>query len=324
MRAAQTHEASRRGAPVWSMRCILFLCGWLDSRRAQPGFNSTFLIPRAHNASTKSLHLRFLIFHLHGAMSAARGEKSVILNNLHPFQLRRAALPCGMMKHAGKARSSAFKIIFWSLVLLLALCAAGVIATIFGTLVAAISSVLITLWLLFALFTLYFFRDPAPKTPTIPNAIVSPAQGKVDLIDETTEEVFMGGRCKRISIFLSVVDVHVQRAPVSGQIVFMKQTLGKFLSATKSDCGLHNENVLMGIAPADYPGQKVALRLIAGLIARRIVPWVNEGETVTRSDRISLIQYGSRCDLYLPLTAKIHAKLNDRVKVGETIVASFE
>ena len=229
-----------------------------------------------------------------------------------------------MMKHAGKARQSAFKIIFWSLVLLLALCAAGVIATIFGTLVAALSTALITLWLLFAVFTLYFFRDPAPKTPAIPNAIVSPAQGKVDLIDETTEEVFMGGKCKRISIFLSVVDVHIQRAPITGRIAFMKHTLGKFLSATKSDCGLHNENVLVGIEPADYPGQKIGLRLIAGLIARRIVPWVNEGETVSRSERISLIQYGSRCDVYLPLTVKIVAKLGDRVKVGETIIASFE
>lgn len=229
-----------------------------------------------------------------------------------------------MMKHAGKARRSAFKIIFWSLVLLLALCAAGVIATIFGTVVAALSTALITLWLLFALFTFYFFRDPTPKTPTIPNAIVSPAQGKVDLIDETTEEVFMGARCKRISIFLSVVDVHIQRAPVSGRVAFMKHTLGKYLSATKSDCGLHNENVLLGIEPSDYPGQKIGLRLIAGLIARRIVPWVNQGESVSRSERISLIQYGSRCDLYLPLTVKIHAKLGDKVKVGETIVASFE
>src|SRR5690349_17047028 len=229
-----------------------------------------------------------------------------------------------MTKHAGKARRSAFKIIFWSLVLLLALCAAGVIATIFGTVVAAVSGVLISLWLLFAVFTMYFFRDPQPKTPSIPNAIVSPAQGTVDLIDETIEDVYMGGKCKRISIFLSVVDVHVQRAPVSGRIAFMKHTLGKFLSATKSDCGLHNENVLLGIEPADYPGQKICLRLIAGLIARRIVTWVSEGEAVPRSERISIIQYGSRCDLYLPLTVKIVAKLGDKVKVGETIVASFE
>ena len=229
-----------------------------------------------------------------------------------------------MTKHSGRARQAAFKIIIWTLILLVVLFAGGLVASMVGTIIAAVTSVLVGLWILFAIFSLYFFRDPAPKTPSIPNAIVSPAQGTVDLIDETTEPMFMGGRCKRISIFLSVVDVHIQRAPVSGQVSFMKHTLGKFLSATKSDCGAHNENVLIGIEPADYPGQKLALRLIAGLIARRIVPWVAQGESITRSERISLIQYGSRCDLYLPLSTKILAKLGDKVKVGETIVASFE
>src|SRR5688572_13321725 len=229
-----------------------------------------------------------------------------------------------MIKHSGKARQAAFKIIIWTLVLLAVMFAAGLVASMVGTIIAAVTSVLVGLWILFAVFTLYFFRDPTPKTPSIPNVIVSPAQGTVDLIDETTEPLFMGGRCKRISIFLSVVDVHIQRAPITGQITFMKHTLGKFLSATKSDCGAHNENVLMGIEPTDYPGQKLALRLIAGLIARRIVPWVAQGESVTRSERISLIQYGSRCDLYLPLSVKILVKLGDKVKVGETIVASFE
>jgi len=229
-----------------------------------------------------------------------------------------------MMKHSGKARKAAFRIIVWTLILLAVVFAAGVLATMVGSIIAAVTTALVALWGVFAVFTLYFFRDPTPKTPSIPNAIVSPAQGTVDLIDETTEPVFMGGRCKRVSIFLSVVDVHIQRAPVSGQIAFMKHTLGKFISATKSDCGAHNENVLIGILPSDYPAQKVGLRLIAGLIARRIVAWVAPGESITRSERISLIQYGSRCDLYLPLSTKILAKLGDKVKVGETIVASFE
>ncbi|HKQ38729.1 MAG TPA: phosphatidylserine decarboxylase [Verrucomicrobiae bacterium] len=208
--------------------------------------------------------------------------------------------------------------------LLVLIFAAGLVASMIGTIIAGVATVLAALWIVFAAFTFYFFRDPTPKTPSIPNAIVSPAQGTVDLIDETTEPMFIGGRCKRLSIFLSVVDVHIQRAPISGQVAFMKHTLGKFVSATKSDCGAHNENVLLGIEPSDYPGQKLALRLIAGLIARRIVPWVAQGESITRSERISLIQYGSRCDLYLPLNVKIVAKLGDKVKVGETIVASFE
>ena len=103
----------------------------------------------------------------------------------------------------------------------------------------------------------------------------------------------------------------------------LKHTEGKFLSATKSDCSEHNENVLVGFVPSDYPEAKVGLRLIAGLIARRIIPWIEVGETVPRSERISLIQFGSRCELFLPKSVKIHAKLGDKVKGGETILASF-
>lgn len=228
------------------------------------------------------------------------------------------------MKHSGKAFKAAMRIIFWTLVLLLALCAAGVLATLLGSLLAAISAGLVTVWVLFVLFTLYFFRDPDALAPAIPNAIVAPGHGKVDVIDETAEPEFMGGQCKRISIFLSVIDVHVQKAPVTGKLVYHKYKEGEFLSATRADCSEHNENVLLGIVPTDYPDQKIGLRLIAGLIARRINVWATAGEVVNRSERISLIQFGSRCDLYMPLTAKIHVKLGDRVKGGESIVASFD
>lgn len=228
------------------------------------------------------------------------------------------------MKHSGKAFRAALRIIFWTLVVLVALFAAGVLATLLGGVIAAISGALIGLWLLFVLFTLYFFRDPEPLAPTIPNAIVSPAHGKVDVVDETTEMEFMGGPCKRISIFLSVVDVHVQKAPVSGKIAFVRHKEGQFLSATKADCALHNENVLLGFLPTAYPEQKLAIRLIAGLIARRIIVWSELGESVNRSERISLIQYGSRCDVYFPMNAKVHVKLGDRLKGGESIIASFD
>ena len=228
------------------------------------------------------------------------------------------------MKHSGKSTRAGLKIIFWTLVLLLAVFAIGVIGTVLAAIVATVSTVLVAVWILFALFTLYFFRDPNPTTPSIPNAIVSPAHGTVDVIDETTEPEFIGGPCQRISIFLSVIDVHVQKAPVSATITHLKHTTGKFLSATRSDCSAHNENVLLGFEPTDYPNQKIGLRLIAGLIARRIITWVQLGETVPRSERISLIQYGSRCDVYLPRTVKIHAKLGGKVKGGETIIASFE
>lgn len=228
------------------------------------------------------------------------------------------------MKHSGKAFKAAVRIIFWTLVLLAALFAAGVLATLLGSVIAAISTALVAVWVVFVLFTLYFFRDPDPLAPTIPNAIVSPAHGKVDVVDETIEVEFMGGPCKRISIFLSVVDVHVQAAPVAGKLVFHKHKEGEFLSATRADCSEHNENVLLGFVPTHFPEQKIGLRLIAGLIARRIIVWAATGEVINRSERISLIQFGSRCDVYFPLTTKIHVKLGDRVKGGETIVASFD
>src|SRR5262249_59308610 len=130
------------------------------------------------------------------------------------------------------------------------------------------------LWVLFALFTFYFFRDPEPILPSDPKAIVSPAHGTVDVIDETTEAEVMGGPCRRISIFLSVIDVHVQRAPVSGRITHFQHKPGKFLSATKAHCAEHNECVLLGLEPTSWPGDKMGLRLIAGLIARRLFPSV--------------------------------------------------
>ena len=227
------------------------------------------------------------------------------------------------MKHAGKAQRAAWRLIFLSLGALLVLLGVGFLAKSVGAFGVGLASVLATLWILFAAFTLYFFRDPEPRTPNDRAAIVAPAHGTVDVVDEAEEVEFMGGRCRRISIFLNVFNVHVQRAPVSGKIVFQKHTDGEFVSATRSDCGDHNENVLLGFAPTDYPNEKLGVRLIAGLIARRIIVWAGAGETVPRGERISLIQFGSRADVYLPLQAKVHCKLGDKVKGGETVLASF-
>jgi phosphatidylserine decarboxylase len=223
-----------------------------------------------------------------------------------------------------KALRAALKIVFWSLILLLAVLAGSVVARYLADAINWMAGGLIALWVVFSACTLYFFRDPNPDTPNIPNAILAPAHGKVDLIDETTEMEFIGGPCRRISIFLSVFDVHIQRAPLSGRIAYLRHTPGKFLSATSCDCALHNENTLIGIEPAAYPGKKIALRQIAGLIARRILTWVEPGAKVPRGERIGLIQYGSRVEVFLPMEVKIHARLGDRVRGGETVVASFE
>jgi phosphatidylserine decarboxylase len=146
----------------------------------------------------------------------------------------------------------------------------------------------------------------------------------VDVIDTTTEPKFMGGECQRISIFLSVIDVHVQNAPVGGKVAYMKYTEGAFMNAMKTECATCNENVLIGFESFEPAGTKVGLRLITGVIARRIVPWIDLGDEVARGDRISLIQFGSRCDIYLPRSARIRVKLGDRVVGGETVLATFE
>src|SRR5438552_4150349 len=109
------------------------------------------------------------------------------------------------MKHSGKAFRAGLRIIFWTLVLLIAIFAIGILGTLLGAIIATVSTVMVVVWLLFTLFTLYFFRDPNASVPSIPNAIVSPAHGTVDLIDETKEPEIIGGPCQRISIFLSVI-----------------------------------------------------------------------------------------------------------------------
>lgn len=228
------------------------------------------------------------------------------------------------MEHAGKARRAAFRMIFWTLVLLLALIAAGIIAVVVGSIITTITTGLIIVWAVFGVLTLFFFRDPDPVTPSMGNAIVSPAHGRVDVIDEVEELSVMGGKCQRISIFLSILDVHVQRAPASGRVIFLKHTIGKFLSSAKADCGEHNENALIGFECSEYPGKLMGVRLIAGMLTRRIVTWVDLGEQVKRSGRLGMIQYGSRCDLYLPMSTKVLVKLGAKVRGGETIVATFE
>ena len=216
------------------------------------------------------------------------------------------------------------RMIWITLLVLLAVLLAAIIAKFLGALVLMLSTALIFVWGLFVLFTLYFFRDPEARVPAGKGLVVSPGHGKVDVVDTTTETRFLGGECQRVSIFLSVFDVHVQNAPVNGRVVFLKHTPGRYLSALKSDCALHNENVLLGIEAADPAGEKISVRLVAGVLARRIIPWVEAGEEIAQGERISLIQFGSRVEVYLPGRAKVRVKVGDRVVGGESILAVFD
>jgi phosphatidylserine decarboxylase len=222
------------------------------------------------------------------------------------------------MKHAGKARGAALKLI---LLALAAACAIGAIGWLLkgGLVPGAVAGVI---WLLFTIFTFYFFRDPTANTPQAPGLVVSPGHGKVDVIEQLTDSKTSGAPCHRISIFLSVIDIHVQNAPVSGKIGCVTRTAGQFISALKTDSAAFNENVLIEFNSTETPGEKIGLRLIAGVLARRIVPFVQPGDDLLRGERISLIQFGSRCDIYVPLTYQIKIKLGDRVVGGETVVAA--
>jgi phosphatidylserine decarboxylase len=233
------------------------------------------------------------------------------------------------MKHEGIARRAAVKLIMASLLLAAGVGATGLVFYVVGTLAHLIGIILLdaalfigVVWVLFAVFTIYFFRDPTAHTPAGPKLVVSPGHGKVDAIEQVIETEFMGGPCRRISTFLSVINVHVQNAPVGGKVAFVKRTSGQFVSALRPESGLRNENVLIGFESSESPGEKIGARLIAGVLARRIVPFVELGDEVRRGDRMSLIQFGSRCDLYLPLYYNVQVKLGDKVVGGETIMAS--
>lgn len=225
------------------------------------------------------------------------------------------------MKHHGKAFRAALRILLISAVLALVL---GFLLRLVGLPTPVGGGAATGLWFGFALFTLYFFRDPTPRVPAGPGIVVAPAHGLVDAVEDFQEARFMGGRCQRISVFLSVFDVHVQQAPVGGRVAFVEHTPGKYLNAMSADSAAHNENVLIGFEPTDpagLPGGKMAVRLIAGLIARRILPWVEVGTVVAKGERVALIQFGSRADIYLPPGVRITVKPGDRVVGGETIIA---
>jgi phosphatidylserine decarboxylase len=233
------------------------------------------------------------------------------------------------MKYKGEARRAALKLIFLTLAAVCAFAMLGLVvgwaaalAKLVGKAMVGLAFVLVVLWGLFALFTLYFFRDPNAKTPDGPGLVVCPGHGKVDAVEKLSDSQFPGGACHRISIFLSVINIHVQNAPITARVISLTHTEGKFISALEADSAVYNENVLMGLDSMERPGEKIGVRLIAGVLARRIVPFVKAGEEIKRGQRISLIQFGSRCDLYLPLDYAVKVKVGDKVVGGETIMAA--
>jgi phosphatidylserine decarboxylase len=169
-----------------------------------------------------------------------------------------------------------------------------------------------------ALFVLWFFRDPRRPLPSAPDLVVAPGEGHVIDIREIEEPSFLHGTARRITIFLSVFDVHVQRAPVSGTVEHREYRPGKFAVAWLEKASEDNEQASLGIAT---PYGRVLVRQIAGLIARRIVTDPAKGDLVERGQRIGIIRFGSRVDLFVPLDWELTCKVGDRARVGSTPLA---
>ncbi len=169
---------------------------------------------------------------------------------------------------------------------------------------------------LLLLFVLNFFRDPDRTIPNEERVIVSPGDGKVvEIVEE--KDPLLDEPYRRISIFLNIFDVHVQRTPVAGRIEQIHYNEGKFLNAASHKASLDNEQNSMII----HTGQeKVLVKQIAGLIARRIVCWAKEGDNYSLGQRFGLIRFGSRVDLFLPLNAEVKVSLGDHVAGGSSII----
>ena len=170
-------------------------------------------------------------------------------------------------------------------------------------------------------FFIYFFRDPERPIPPEEGAVVAPADGKVVFVDEVREDRYLHGPAKRLAIFMNVFDVHVNREPAAGRVAHMEHRPGAFMAAFKPEAGQANEH--QALLLEGEGGRRLLVVQIAGLLARRIVPFVREGQTLARGERIGMICFGSRVDVYLPLEAQILVKVGDRVKAGMSVVAKL-
>jgi phosphatidylserine decarboxylase len=181
-------------------------------------------------------------------------------------------------------------------------------------------------WLLAVLLTViaiwvaYFFRDPERSGVRGDDVVIAPADGKVVLINEVDEPAFMGGRVQRVSIFMNVFNVHVNRYPSNGVVRYVQYNPGKFLNAAVEKASLENEQSSVGI---ETPRGRVLVRQIAGLIARRIVTYSKVGETVKQGDRMGLIRFGSRVDVFLPPGAKVKVQVGEHTVAGTTVIAEL-
>ena len=168
-------------------------------------------------------------------------------------------------------------------------------------------------------FVLNFFRDPERTTPSGDDLIISPADGRVVLIKEVQEDEFLHGNAKQISIFMSPLNVHVNRFPISGKVQYFKHVPGEFLVAFEEKSSDANERTHIGIEHRRF---KILFKQIAGFVARRVVADVTVGMDAVAGERFGMIKFGSRVDVLVPASFDIRVRLDERVVAGETVIAA--
>src|ERR1700730_2590978 len=173
-------------------------------------------------------------------------------------------------------------------------------------------------FLVLILYTLFFFGDPDRTIPADPNAIVAAADGVVHDISEVEETEILKTKMRRVGIFLSVFDVHTNRAPFDGRIIYRQHHEGLCLDARSPDCSEKNEAMTWAF---ENPRATLVVRQLTGAIARRIVAWADVGDQLAKGERFGMIRYGSRTEVYLPLAATVLVKVGDHVAGGSTIIA---
>ena len=169
-------------------------------------------------------------------------------------------------------------------------------------------------------YTFAFFRDPSRPDPADENAIVAAADGTVTDVGEVEEPEVLKSRTKRIGIFLSIFDVHTNRAPIAGRITFRQRREGMCLDARRAECSEKNEAMTWAF---QNPRATIIVRQLTGAIARRIVAWSRVGDELQRGERFGMIRFGSRTEIYLPLSARVLVKVGDRVKGGASVIAQL-
>jgi phosphatidylserine decarboxylase len=188
---------------------------------------------------------------------------------------------------------------------------------------AAVATWFISAWfslifLALFLFTVAFFRDPDRPVPQDRNLIAAPADGRVSDIVELDEKEVLKTKTRRIGIFLSILDVHTNRAPIAGRIVYRQHHEGLCLDARDPDCPEKNEAMTWAF---ENSRGTIVVRQLTGAIARRIVAWSNVGDELKKGERFGMIRFGSRTELYLPLEAEVLVKTGDHVSGGSTVIA---